>query len=103
MTPRSLAFSSLILSSAAVLSATASYGLVYPARAYSSKWPLLLGLLIGSLATCLSGWLSLVAQRRAKHQSERFLAMLGMFLCSFFLFVILFGLGIPSLIHGTDD
>jgi hypothetical protein len=104
MSPRSLAFSSLTLGSVAALAALgASYGLVYPARAHHSKVPLALALAVGSLAACLAGWLSLTAHRRARQESERFLALLSLVLSGFFLFVIVIGFGIPDLILEARD
>ncbi len=104
MNQRSLGFSSLVLGSLSALGAlTASYGLVYPARGQHSKLPLWLALLGGALAACLAGGLSLAAQRRAAHESERFLALLGLVLSAFFLFIVVFGFGIPDVILGTGD
>ena len=104
MNSRRLGFSSLALGSAAALGAlTASYGLVYPARASHSKAPLSMALLVGAVAACLAGWLALAANRRATQPSERFLAMIGLVLSAFFLFVVVFGFGIPDLILETGD
>ncbi len=104
MNPRSLSFWSLTLSSGAVLGAlAASYGLVYPARGQHSKLLLALALLAGAFAACVAGWLSLAARRRAAHESERFLALLGLVLSGFFLFVIVFGFGIPNLLLEAHD
>ena len=104
MNQRANAFSAIVLGSVAALGAlTASYGLVYPARAHGSKLPLGLALLAGALSACLAGWLALAAHRRATRESERFLALLGMILSAFFLFVIVFGFGIPDLVLQARD
>ena len=104
MNSRSLGVSALVLGSAAALGAlTTSYGLVYPARGQQNKAPLLLALVVGSVAACVAGLLSLAAHRRATQPSERFLAVLGLVLSAFFLFVIVFGFGIPDLGLGTSD
>jgi CHASE3 domain sensor protein len=104
MNSRSLGFSSLILGSGAALGAlTASYGLVYPARANHTKAPLAVALLVGAVAACFAGWLALSAHRRATQRSERFLAIVGLVLSAFFLFVVVFGFGIPDLVLETGD
>jgi hypothetical protein len=104
MSQRSQAFLSVIVGSLATLGAlTASYGLVYPARAQQSKVPLCLALLAGAIVACSAGWLALTAHRRARRESERFLALLGVVLSAFFLFVIIFGFGIPDLVLQARD
>ncbi len=104
MNQRSLGFVSIALGSLAALGAlTASYGLVYPAHGQHTKLPLWLALLAGALVACLAGGLSLAAHRRASGQSERFVALLALVLSAFFLFIVVFGFGIPNIVLGTGD
>jgi hypothetical protein len=88
---------------AALGSQVLSYGLVYPAAEGGSKLPLALSLLAGALLAALAGGLSLRAHRQAVLHSERFLALLGIVLSCFFLFVVVVGFGLPDLFLGTKD
>jgi hypothetical protein len=88
---------------AALGSQVLSYGLVYPAAARASKVPLVLALLAGVLLAAFAAGLSLRAHRQAVLRSERFLALLGLVLSCFFLFVVVVGFGLPDLFLGTKD
>jgi hypothetical protein len=100
---RSVAFSALVVACFAALgSQLLSYGLVYPAQSHG-KLPLVLALLSGVLLAALSLAMSRAALRRAALPSERFLAVVSMAVCGFFLFVVLFGFGIPNLFLAPGD
>ena len=104
MNSRSWAASAIALAGAAApFTQAVGYALVHPARAQGSKLFVVLSLLAGGLLTAVAGWLSLHARRRSSVDSERFLALIGLALSAFFLFVIAFGFGIPSLVHGLRD
>ena len=101
---RTVAFLAMILATLAALgSQCLSYGLVYPAAAHGSKLPLVLALLLGSLLASLAGYLSFQSLARARVPSERFVAILGLALSGFFLFVVIFGFGIPDCFVGLKD
>lgn len=100
---RSRAFLAIVLGAVAALGAQLlCYGLVYPARS-QGKWPILLSLLAGGLLASIAAWLSARAHGNATGKSERFLALLGVVLSAFFLFVVLVGYGIPNLFLGPRD
>jgi hypothetical protein len=104
MNPRTFAASSIALASAAgLLTQGLSYALVYPARAQGSKLVVVLSLVAGGLLTAFAGFLSIHARRRSSLESERFLALIGIVLSAFLLFLIAFGFGIPSLVHTLRD
>jgi hypothetical protein len=104
MNPRISAASSIVLASVAGLFTQGlSYALVYPARAQGSKLIIVLSLVAGGVLTAFAGLLSIQARRRANVESERFLALVGLVLSAFFLFLIAFGFGIPSLVHALRD
>jgi hypothetical protein len=104
MKPTVAAFLALALASITTLGAqVVSYGLVYPARAENSKFPLILALLSGTIATVCAIVLALVAFRRASLDSERFTALLSLLLGAFFLFVVVAGFGIPELFLEPRD
>ncbi|HEX3773344.1 MAG TPA: hypothetical protein VHV51_02710 [Polyangiaceae bacterium] len=103
MNPKLRAALSIALATFAVLGTQVlSYGLVYPAR-YASKWPLALALLAGSAIALGATGLSLQSLRGAATRAERFVALISLILSSFFLFVIIFGFGVPDLLLGATD
>src|SRR5206468_2833670 len=97
MSSRSVAFGALALAGFAALgSQLLSYGLVYPAQS-RGQLPLVLSLAAGVVLAGVALGMSLAALRRAALPSERFLAVVSISLSCFFLFVVLFGFGIPNL------
>jgi uncharacterized membrane protein (UPF0182 family) len=101
---RGRAFLALLFGALAALGTQVlSYGLVYPAGNQGSKLPLVLALINGALLAAVAAWLSVRAHRRATLESERFLALLGIVLSCFFLFVVVVGFGVPDLFLGTND
>jgi len=103
MNPRKASALALVLATFAVLSSQMlSYGLVYPAR-YLSKWPIVLGIVLGAALAFIAGALSLRSYRVAAPGGERFLAAIGLIVSGFFFFVIVLGFGIPSWVLGPRD
>lgn len=104
MTPRNAVAAALTFASVAVLgSQVLSYGLVYPAGAAHTKSPIALAVLGGALLAGGCTIASFRALRRAQGDAERFTALLGLVLSSFFLFVVVVGFGIPSLFLSPKD
>ena len=103
MSPRKSALFALIIGSLAALgSQLLGYGLVYPAKALG-KSPLALAVFGGAAAAAGAIWLSARALQRSETQSERFVSQLGLLVACFFLFVIVFGFGIPDLLLSPKD
>jgi hypothetical protein len=101
---RGRAFLALVIGALAALGTqVTSYGLVYPAADRGTKLPLVLALVAGVLLAAFAACLSLRAHRRATLASERFLALLGLVLSCFFLFVVVVGFGVPEIFVGTKD
>jgi hypothetical protein len=104
MNPRVISCLSLGLGISAVLGTlTLAYGLVYPSGAHETKLPLVLAICGGALAAQLALALGLRSHRRSANESERFFALLTLAIASFFLFVVVFGFGIPAWVLGVHD
>lgn len=104
MTPRNAVAAALTVASVAVLGTQIlSYGLVYPAGAAHTKSPIGLAVLGGALLAGGCAVASFRALRRAEGDAERFTALLGLVLSGFFLFVVVIGFGVPSLILSPKD
>ena len=104
MSSRLHSFLSLALGTVAALGTlSAAFGLVYPARGYGSKLPVLAALISGALLTCGALVLGLFAKRRAVQESEHFMARVALSVSGFFLFVVALGFGIPCLLLGAQD
>lgn len=94
----------LVVGTAAVLGTQVlSYGLVYPAANAHSRMPLWLALASGCSFGLLALLFALAAWRRANDKPQRFVALVGIAITGFFLFVIVFGFGIPTLVLNPQD
>ncbi|WP_394845998.1 hypothetical protein LZC95_00865 [Pendulispora brunnea] len=105
MSARKLALLSLAAGPLAALGGQLlDYGLVYVARDHGTKRALFLGTMA---AAALAGAGLLLAQRVHRRASlsraDRFVALLGMVLNAFFLFVVVAGYGLPALLHRLAD
>ena len=104
MNPRAISFLALALGALAVLgSLTLAYGLVYPSGAHETKLPLVAGIAAGALGAQLAAAFALGTYRGARSEAERFFALLALATSAFFLFVVVFGFGIPALVLGVHD
>jgi len=104
MNPRIISGMSLALGSLAVLGTlTLAYGLVYPSGAHETKLPLLLAICGGALVAQFALAFGLRGHRRAEGEPERFFALLTWATAAFFLFVVVFGFGIPAWVLGVHD
>ena len=98
MTTRTSVALALTLATAATLGTQVlMYGLVYPAGASGTKTPLGLAWCGGALLASMAAFVCWRALRRSRTDSERFVALLGLLVSGFFLFVVLAGFGIPNL------
>jgi choline-glycine betaine transporter len=104
MNSRAISFGSLALATSAVLGAlTLAYGLVYPSGAHDSKLPLAIAIVAGALCAQSAALLGFRTYRRARSEPDRFFALLVLATSAFFLFVVVFGFGIPALVLGVHD
>jgi hypothetical protein len=104
MTTRNSVALALTLAAMATLGTqTLMYGLVYPAGSWGTKKPLALALAGGAALAVFSAFVCWRALRRSQLPSERFVALLGLVLSGFFLFIVLFGFGIPNFFLSPKD
>jgi hypothetical protein len=104
MSSRTRSFIALALGTLAVLGTlTLAYGLVYPSGARDDKWPIFWAIFGGAVFTFAAVLLSVTALRRAGAESERFFARIAWMVGAFFLFVMIFGFGIPAFVLGVQD
>jgi len=104
MNSRLISCVSLTLASVAVLGTLSlAYGLVYPSGAHETKLPLALAIVAGAVTAQIAVSFGRRTHRRAASDSERFFAGLVWAAAAFFLFVIVFGFGLPALVVGVHD
>jgi hypothetical protein len=104
MSCRTLAFLGLVLGAFTALAAeTLSYSLVYPAATRGSKLLIAVAVLLGVFIEGVAVAMCWRALHRSVLASERFFGVLALALSGFFLFVVLFGFGIPGLVLGVKD
>jgi len=104
MNQRLVSCMSLSLATVAVLGTLSlAYGLVYPSGAHETKLPLAAAIVCGAVSARLAVAFGRRSHHHAASDSERFFAGLAWAAAAFFLFVIVFGFGLPALVVGVHD